>query len=118
PRLLVEELAKPSWKGEPIVMSAITDIYQPIERKLEISRRCLEVMVDCAQPVTTMTKNALVLRDVELWAKASQQGTGSVTVTLVTLDAKLARDLEPRAAAPARRLHVIRELVKAGVRVN
>jgi len=118
PKLLLRELAKPSWKGEPIVMSAITDIYQPIEKKLEISRQCLSIMVDCAQPVSTMTKSALVLRDVDLWAKASAQHTGSVTVTLVTLDDKLAKDLEPRAAAPTRRLHVIRELVKAGVRVS
>jgi len=118
PRKLVEELAKPSWKGEPIVMSASTDIYQPIEKKYELSKRLLEIMVDCAQPVSTMTKSALVLRDTELWAKASAQGTGSVTVTLVTLDDGLAKDLEPRAASPARRLRVIRELVKAGVRVN
>jgi DNA repair photolyase len=118
PQLLVEELASPSWKGEPIVMSAITDIYQPIEKKLELSRRCIEVMADCAQPVSTMTKNALVLRDAELWARMSRQNTGRVTVTLVTLDEKLARDLEPRAAAPARRLRVIRELVKAGVQVS
>jgi DNA repair photolyase len=118
PELLRRELAHPKWKAEPIVMSAITDIYQPIEHKLRIARRCLEVLAECAQPVSTMTKSALVLRDVELWARASRQGTGSVTVTLVTLDDKLAKDLEPRAAAPARRLHVIRELVKAGVRVN
>lgn len=118
PRLLLRELAKPSWKDEPIVMSAITDIYQPIEKKLEISRQCLSIMVDCAQPVSTMTKSALVLRDVDLWAKASAQHTGSVTVTLVTLDDKLAKDLEPRAASPTRRLHVIRELVKAGVQVS
>ncbi len=118
PRLLVQELAKPSWKGEPIVMSAITDIYQPIEKRLELSRQCLRVMVDCAQPVSTMTKSALVLRDVDLWARASEQGTGAVTVTLVTLDHGLARQLEPRAASPTRRLHVIRELARAGVRVN
>lgn len=118
PRLLLRELARPGWKGEPIVMSAITDIYQPIEKKLEISRRCLEVLADCAQPVATMTKSALVLRDLDLWARMSRQNTGRVTVTLVTLDDELAKDLEPRAASPARRLHVIRELSKAGIAVN
>ena len=118
PKLLMRELAKPSWIAEPIVMSAITDIYQPIEKELEISRRCLEVMAECAQPVSTMTKSSLVLRDVDLWARMSKQNTGRVTVTLVTLDDALAKDLEPRAAAPARRLRVIRELVKAGVQVN
>lgn len=118
PLKLVQELARPGWKAEPIVMSAITDIYQPIEKKLEISRRCLEVLAACAQPVATMTKSALVLRDVDLWAKMSGQNTGRVTVTLVTLNDALAKDLEPRAASPARRLHIIRELVKAGVAVN
>ncbi len=118
PRLLVEELARPTWRGEPIVMSAITDIYQPIEKKLELSRRCLEVLAECEQPVTTMTKGALVLRDVDLWSRMSYRNTGRVTVTLVTLNDELAKDLEPRAASPGRRLYVIRELVKAGVHVN
>jgi DNA repair photolyase len=118
PRLLLKELARPSWKAEPIVMSAITDIYQPIEKRMELARQCVAVMADCGQPVATMTKSALVLRDADLWARMSRQNTGRVTVTLVTLDDKLAKDLEPRAAAPARRLHVIRELVKAGVTVN
>lgn len=118
PRKLVEALARPGWKGEPIVMSAITDIYQPIEKELQIARQCLEVLADCAQPVATMTKGALVLRDLDLWSKMSHQNTGRVTVTLVTLDDVLAKNLEPRAASPTRRLHMIRELVKAGVVVN
>ncbi len=118
PRLLREELGKPSWKGEPIVMSAITDIYQPLEKELQLSRQCLQVMVECGQPVTTMTKSALVLRDIELWSKASRMNTGRVVVTLVTLDDELAKVLEPRAAAPARRLGVIRQLVEAGVNVS
>ncbi len=118
PRMLLEELARPSWRGEPIVMSAITDIYQPIEKRLRIARGCLQVLADCGQPVTTMTKNALVLRDVDLWAKMSAQRTGRVVVTLVTLDHELAAKLEPRAASPSRRLHMIRELTKAGVAVG
>ena len=63
PDLLRRELAHPSWRGEPIVMSATTDIYQPVEHKLRLARRCLEVLAECAQPVSTMTKSALVLRD-------------------------------------------------------
>ena len=118
PRKLIEELAKPSWKGEPIVMSAITDIYQPVEKALELSRGCLEVMADCAQPAATMTKSALVLRDIDLWRKLSKLNAGRVTVTLVTLDDALAKKLEPRAASPARRLAVIRELARAGVHVS
>ena len=118
PRKLVEELAHPSWRAEPIVMSAITDIYQPLEKELELSRGCLEVMARVAQPVATMTKSALVLRDLDLWQALSAQHAGRVTVTLVTLDEKLAKALEPRAAAPSRRLAVIRELVRAGVDVS
>ena len=98
-------------------MSAITDIYQPIEKEIR-ARRCLEQMVPCGQPVTTMTKNTLVLRDTELWAAASALNTGRVTVTLVTLDDVLASKLEPRATAPSGRLRIIRELVRAGVNVS
>jgi DNA repair photolyase len=118
PELLRKELAHPGWRGEPIVMSATTDIYQPLEHKLGIARRCLEVMAECGQPVSTMTKSSLVLRDVDLWQKLGAQNAGRVTVTLVTLDDELAKALEPRAASPVRRLHVLGELVKAKVPVS
>jgi DNA repair photolyase len=116
--LLKHELASPKWNGEPIVMSAITDIYQPLEHRLQIARQCLQVMADCGQAVSTMTKGALVLRDVDLWQKLGATNTGRVTITLVTLDDELAKKLEPRAASPMRRLHVLRELVKADVPVH
>jgi len=118
PRLLREELASPKWKPEPIVMSAITDIYQPIEHKMRIARQCLEVLAECGQPVTTMTKSAMVLRDVDLWARLASMNAGRVTITLVTLDAELARKLEPRASAPGARLRVIRQLADAGIPVS
>lgn len=116
--LLKKELAAPGWKGEPIVMSASTDVYQPIEHKMRIARQCLEVMAECGQPVTTMTKSALVLRDTDLWLKLAEKNAGRVVVTLVTLDAELAEKLEPRATLPAGRLRVIRELTDAGVPVS
>jgi DNA repair photolyase len=118
PELLKRELASPRWKPEPIVMSAITDIYQPIEHKMRISRQCLEVLADCGQPVTTMTKSALVLRDTDLWSRLAEMNAGRVTITLVTLDAELAQKLEPRASSPAGRLRAIRELTAAGVPVT
>lgn len=118
PELLRKELAHPKWKGEPIVMSAITDIYQPIEHKLRIARQCLEVLAGCAQPVSTMTKSALVLRDMDLWLKLAEQNAGRVIVTIVTLDAELAQKLEPRATSPSGRLRIIRELSRAGVPVT
>jgi DNA repair photolyase len=117
-KLLREELASPSWKPEPIVMSAITDIYQPIEHKMKIARQCLEVLADCGQPVTTMTKSALVLRDTDLWSRLAKINAGRVTITLVTLDADLAQKLEPRATSPAGRLRTIRELTAAGIPVS
>lgn len=116
--LLREELAAPGWKAEPVVMSASTDIYQPIEFEMGIARKCLEVMAECGQPVSTMTKSAMVLRDVDLWAKLARKGAGAVTITLVTLDAELAKKLEPRASNPAGRLRAIRELTAAGVPVT
>lgn len=118
PALLKKELAAPRWKAEPIVMSAITDIYQPIEHKMRIARQCLEVMAECGQPVSTMTKSALVLRDVDLWAKLASINAGRVIVTLVTLDTELAQKLEPRATSPAGRLRAIRQLADAGVPVT
>lgn len=115
PELLKRELASPGWAGEPIVMSAITDVYQPIEHDLKLTRQCLEVMTDCGQAVSTMTKSALVLRDVELWQRLAATKSGHVTITIVTLEDALAKKLEPRAASPARRLRVVRELVSAGI---
>jgi DNA repair photolyase len=118
PKLLRQELAAQSWKPEPIVMSASTDIYQPIEHKMRIARQCLEVLAECGQPVTTMTKSALVLRDIDLWSRLASINAGRVTVTLVTLDAELAQKLEPRATSPAGRLRTIRELTAAGIPVT
>ena len=118
PSLLRQELASRNWRPEPIVMSATTDIYQPIEHKMRIARQCLEVLADCGQPVTTMTKSALVLRDTDLWQRLAEMNAGRVTVTLVTLDADLAQKLEPRASSPAGRLRTIRELTAAGIPVS
>jgi DNA repair photolyase len=116
--LLRKELASPNWKPEPIVMSASTDIYQPIEHKMRIARQCLEVLAECGQPVTTMTKSALVLRDTDLWSRLAGMNAGRVTVTLVTLDSGLAQKLEPRASSPSGRLRAIRDLTAAGVPVS
>lgn len=116
--LLRRELARRTWRGEPIVMSASTDIYQPVEHELKIARACLEVMAECGQPVSTMTKSAMVLRDVDLWRRLADQNAGRVTVTLVTLDPELAQKIEPRATLPAGRLRTIRELTQAGVPVT
>ena len=85
---------------------------------MQIARQCLQVMADCGQPVTTMTKSALVLRDTDLWSRLAAMNAGRVTITLVTLDADLAQKLEPRASSPAGRLRAIRELSAAGIPVS
>lgn len=118
PELLRRELSHPRWRAEPIVMSAITDIYQPLEHSMHLARRCLEVMAECGQPVSTMTKSAMVLRDIDLWARLAAINAGGVTITLVTLDPDLAAKLEPRATTPAGRLRTIRELTAAGIPVT
>ncbi len=118
PELLARELASPRWRPEPIVMSAITDVYQPLEAELGLTRRCLEVLAAARQPVATLTKNRLILRDLDLWRELARHRAGRVTVTLVTLDADLAGALEPRASPPAGRVKLIRELTDAGVHVT
>jgi DNA repair photolyase len=117
PELLRRELASPRWTGEPIMMSGVTDCYQPIEAKLRITRRCLEVMAECRQPVGIVTKNHLVVRDLDLLGELASFGAASVAVSITTLDRDLAMRMEPRASAPADRLKTVRELSSAGVPV-
>ena len=116
--LLRREIASPKWRGESIVMSASTDVYQPIEHTMRLARQCLEVCVECRQPISTMTKSAMVLRDIDLWKQLAEMNAGRVTVTLVTLDEDLARSLEPRASSPSARLRTIRALTAAGIPVT
>jgi len=118
PELLRRELARPLWQGEPIVMSGITDPYQPVERELRLTRRILEVMVDARQPVGIITKNRLVTRDIDLLAELARFDAASVAVSVTTLDAELSQKMEPRASSPKSRLRAIRELSAAGVPVT
>ncbi|MCL4222441.1 MAG: PA0069 family radical SAM protein [Phycisphaerales bacterium] len=117
-RLLRAELSRDSWRGEPIMMSGVTDPYQPMERDLKITRQCLEVMAEFGQPVSVITKNRLVTRDVDLLSRLASQGRAVVRLSLTTLDAKLSSMLEPRASSPRDRLAAIRELTAAGIPVG
>jgi len=117
PALLRKELSRPSWVGEPIMMAGVTDCYQPIERKLRITRQCLEIMTACRQPVSIVTKNRLVVRDVDLLKALAKHGAARVAVSVTTLDAKLSAAMEPRASSPGERLDAIRRLSDAGVPV-
>ena len=115
--LLRAELAKPSYTPALIVLGANTDPYQPIERKLGITRAVLEVLAACQLPVGIITKNALVTRDLDLLAPMAAKGLVHVCISLTTLDPALARKLDPRASAPASRLQAMQTLAQAGVPV-
>ncbi len=117
PKLLRKELDKPGWKGEPIHMSGVTDCYQPLEKKLCLTRSCLEVMTACRQPVSIVTKNHLVTRDVDLYSELAKFNAAAVAVSITSLQASVASKLEPRASSPQRRLLAVRKLTDAGVPV-
>ncbi len=118
PVLLRRELAHPRWQPQLVGMGGVTDIYQPIERKLGLTRRCLEVFLDFRNPVGLVTKSHLVTRDLELLKEMSRYSLVSVAISLTTLDDDLWRVMEPRAASPARRLDAVRQLAEAGVPVG
>jgi DNA repair photolyase len=118
PDLLRRELADPGWEPRPLVMSGVTDPYQPVERSLGITRGCLEVLVEARNPVSIITKSRLVARDVDLLAELARHDAARVTVSVTTLDEELRRVLEPRAPTPRRRLDAISELADAGVPVG
>ncbi len=114
-RLLRQELAKPSWRGDVIALSGVTDCYQPAERRFRLTRGLLEVMLEARQPVGIVTKNALVLRDLDILQPMAEQHLVHVNLSVTTLDSELARTMEPRTATPAARLRAIRDLSAAGV---
>ena len=114
-QLLRAELGKRGYVCKPINIGANTDPYQPLEKRLGVTRSILEVLRDCRHPLTLITKGTLILRDLDLLAELARDRLVQVMVSLTTLDPGLKRILEPRAAAPQARLRVIRELVAAGV---
>ena len=113
--LLREFLARPSWKPETIAFSGVTDCYQPAEREFKITRACLAVAAECRQPIGVITKNALVVRDIDLLTELAKHGAAHVAVSITTLDAQLARVMEPRTSSPQARLRALRDLSAAGV---
>jgi DNA repair photolyase len=116
--LLRRELNDRRWRCEPITISGVTDCYQPAERRFKLTRGILEVLLEARQPACVITKNALVLRDLDLVGPMAAQNLLSVGMSITTLDAELARRLEPRTATPAARLRAVRELSAAGVPVR
>ncbi len=115
PELLLREISAPGYRPKPLDLSGVTDPYQPVERRLKLTRRCLEVLAAARHPVLVVTKNAMVIRDADLLAELARHGAVRVSLSLTTLDAGLARRLEPRTSSPRQRLDAIRALRDAGV---
>ena len=115
PELLRRELSAPRWKPQVVALSGVTDAYQPMERKLELTRRCIQVFAEFRNPITIITKNALVTRDIDLFKELNEVQAISVTLSMTTLDPSLQRALEPRASAPHERLRAIERLAEAGI---
>lgn len=117
PALLRRKLSSPRWRPQTIAISGVTDPYQPVERRLRITRGCLEVLAEARNPVGLITKNHLVTRDVDLLGGLASHRAASVAVSVTTLDRELQRVMEPRTSIPQRRLDAIRTLSEAGVPV-
>ena len=115
PEVLRRELAKTDYRCEVISLGANTDAYQPIEKRLGITRRILEVLAECRHPVTIVSKSALIERDIDVLAAMAQERLARVFISVTTLDRELARRMEPRAAAPQRRIETQRRLNAAGI---
>ncbi|MBY5998541.1 PA0069 family radical SAM protein [Tritonibacter mobilis] len=114
-RLLEREIAKPGYEPRTIAIGTNTDPYQPIEKKYRIMREILEVLEAHKHPVGIVTKSALVMRDMDILSRMAEQGLAKVALSVTTLDRKLARTMEPRAATPSRRLETVRALTEAGI---
>jgi DNA repair photolyase len=118
PALLRRELALPSWQPQVLALSGVTDPYQPIERRLELTRGCLQVLAEFRNPVGLITKSGLVARDTDVLQDLAGHRAASVTLSVTSLDPDLARRMEPRAAQPRARLRAIEALARAGIPVG
>jgi DNA repair photolyase len=115
PKLLRAELSAPGWVPKVIALSGVTDPYQPVERRLRLTRGCLEVLAEFRNPVTVVTKNNLVTRDLDLLAELAGCRAAAVFISVTTLDTELRKILEPRTSPPAARLAAIGALARAGI---
>ncbi len=107
PRLLEETFRKKSWEPQLVVFSGNTDCYQPVERKLQLTRKCLEVFLEHRNPVGIISKNALILRDMDIFQEMAKLNLVHITISITSLDAELIRKMEPRTSTPAERLRAI-----------
>ncbi len=115
PELLRSELDSRTWRPQVLGMSGVTDPYQPIERRLELTRRCLQVLAEYRNPVAVITKNALVTRDLDFLGELSADGAAGVAISITTLDPEISRRMEPRTSHPRDRLEALRVLSENGI---
>jgi DNA repair photolyase len=118
PKLLREKLLSKSWKGDTIFFSGVTDCYQPVERKLQLTRSCMEVLLEFRNPVALITKNQLIRRDIDLFKQMAEYNGVIVFLSITSLNPDLIRVMEPRTSLPELRLRAIEELAQAGVPVG
>ena len=118
PELLREKLSSRSWQPQVVALSGNTDCYQPVERKLEITRRCLQVFADFGNPVSMITKSDLVMRDIDILKQLAAHDAVAVNISVTSLSNELAGKLEPRASRPQRRLKAVAALAAAGIPVG
>lgn len=118
PELLRRELASRRWKPQTLALSGVTDCYQPVERRLQLTRRCLQVLAEFRNPVGIVTKNHLVTRDLDVLRELAAHGAAAVSISITSLDREFARALEPRASSPAHRLAAVEALAGAGIPVG
>ena len=118
PKLLEAELSSPKWEPQALIMSGVTDPYQPVERKLRITRGCLEVLAKFRNPVAIITKNRLVTRDIDLLGELARHNAAAVNVSVTSLDPNIQRVLEPRTSSPKARLEAVAMLRAAGIPVG
>jgi DNA repair photolyase len=118
PELLREKLMSPRWEPESITVSGVTDCYQPAERRFEITRKCLHVLYEFRNPVALITKNQLITRDIDILTQLAEEQLVVAFISVTTLDAELARVLEPRTSMPQARLKAIKTLADAGIPVG
>ena len=116
--LLRKFLARPKWQAQSLMLSGVTDPYQPVERTKLITRQLLQLLSECRHPVSLITKNALIERDLDILGPMAEQGLVHAAISITTLDAELARDMEPRTSSPEARLRAIHSLSSAGVPVR
>lgn len=116
--LLEKEFQKKSWKPSTVSFAGNTDCYQPIERKLQLTRKCLEVFLKYRNPIGVITKNSLITRDIDILSELSKLQLTNIVITITTLDKELQRTMEPRTSPPEQRLKIVEELAKAGINVG